>query len=46
MKDIDKYIQQFREEVQVIFKKIRELIRENAPETYKEMAYGIWHARV
>jgi uncharacterized protein YdhG (YjbR/CyaY superfamily) len=41
MDDIDKYILQFPEDVQEILKKIRELIKENAPEAEESMSYGM-----
>ncbi len=41
MNDVEKYIHQFPPEVQKILKKIRKLIRDNAPEAEELMAYGM-----
>lgn len=41
MDDIDKYILQFPEEVQDILRKIRNVIKDNAPEAEEVMAYGM-----
>lgn len=39
MNEIDRYILQFPEDVQVILSKIREIIKTNAPEAEESMAY-------
>lgn len=41
MDDITKYILQFPEDIQEILKKIRKVIKENAPEAEESIAYGI-----
>ncbi|WP_217809492.1 iron chaperone [Massilibacteroides vaginae] len=41
MTEIDKYIQNFPDEVQEILVKIRELIKKLAPEAEEQMAYGM-----
>lgn len=41
MDDIEKYILQFPEDVQKILRKIRKLIKENAPGAQELMAYGM-----
>lgn len=41
MNEIDKYILQFPDNVQVILQKIRTLIIDNAPETEELFAYGM-----
>lgn len=41
MNEIDAYIQQFPETVQHILKRMREIIRKNAPEAEEGMAYAM-----
>lgn len=41
MNEIEKYILQFPKDVQDILRKIRKLIKENAPESEELMAYGM-----
>ncbi|MBK7212072.1 MAG: DUF1801 domain-containing protein [Bacteroidales bacterium] len=41
MEEIEKYIQQFPENVQQILNKLRKLIKETAPEAVESMAYGM-----
>ena len=41
MNAIEKYIQQFPNDVQEILRKIRELIKNNAPEAEESIAYGM-----
>jgi len=47
MKEIDEYIGQFPMEVQVILRRILDVVRENAPEAEVGFAYGMpafkWH---
>lgn len=41
MNEIEKYIQQFPDEVQEILRNIRKLIRDNAPDSEEGLAYGM-----
>ena len=41
MNEIEKYIEQFPENVQHILRSIRQLIKDNAPEAEELMAYGM-----
>ena len=41
MNEIDKYISQYPEDVQAILKKIRQLIKNNAPNAEELIAYGM-----
>lgn len=41
MNDIENYIIKFPNDVQVILRKIRKLIKDNAPEAEESMAYGM-----
>jgi uncharacterized protein YdhG (YjbR/CyaY superfamily) len=41
MNDIETYILQFPDDVQVILRKIRKVIKENAPEAEEFIAYGM-----
>lgn len=38
---VDEYIQSFPEEIQEILEQIRKIIKENAPESIEEIAYGM-----
>jgi uncharacterized protein YdhG (YjbR/CyaY superfamily) len=41
MNDVEKYIDQFPENVQIILNKIRMLVKKNAPDSTESIAYGM-----